>query len=200
MVWIHVCILVIAILCTTTSSASQSKVHVAIGDETVERFYLSVGEYFDIPAQDVQLARGGGLKPEETSVALFIASRGHVAPAVVIDLRIAGRSWIEIGARYGVGPETYYVPLQRPVSGPPYGKAYGFYKKRPKKNWKSITLSDADIVELVNLRFLSDQNGYTADEVVKLRVQGLSFVAIHEKARVKVRSTPWHGKKKLKSP
>ncbi len=37
--------------------------------------------------------------------------------------------------------------------------------------------------QFVNLRFISDHFGYTPDEVVKMREQGQSFIAIHDKIK-----------------
>jgi hypothetical protein len=74
------------------------------------------------------------------------------------------------------------VPLQRDP-GPPYGKAYGYYKNKPRKDWGGIKLSDADVVNLVNLKFISGQYGYAPDEVAGMRSKGESFVGIHGKVK-----------------
>src|SRR4030042_32287 len=88
--------------------------------------------------------------------------------------------YLAVGNYYR-GPEIFYVPVRETVViGPPYGKAYGYYKKKPKKQWRTIDLSDADVVNLVNLRFVSDHYKYGPEKVMKLREGGKNFVAIND--------------------
>jgi hypothetical protein len=156
---------------------------VSIGDDGVKGFYLAVGDFYRVPERDVVRVRERRVRDDELPVVFFLATRAQVAPDVIIDLRIGeGRSWLEIGARYGLGPEVYYVPLERDP-GPPYGKAYGYYKNKPRKSWNEIALSDADIVNLVNLKFVSGQYGYSADQVAAMRAKGDNFVNIHGKVK-----------------
>jgi hypothetical protein len=105
---------------------------VYIGDEGLRGFYLSVGDYYRVPEREVVIIRERGMSYEEMPVVFFIAGRAHVAPGVIVDLRLRGMSWMDITFRYGLSPEIYYVPL-RVTPGPPYGKAYGYYKKWPEK-------------------------------------------------------------------
>jgi len=51
--------------------------------------------------------------------------------------------WLDITFYFGLDPEIYYVPVKIGQVGPPYGNAYGYYKKyRPGKEWKKIFLTD----------------------------------------------------------
>ena len=76
----------------------------------------------------------------------------------------------------------YYVPLKS-NPGPPYGKAYGYFKNKPRKEWKNINFTDEDIINLVNLRFISDYYGYDPTQIVKMRNEGKGFVAINNIVR-----------------
>jgi len=67
--------------------------------------------------------------------------------------------------------------------GPPYGKAYGHFKNKPKKEWKTIVLSDGDVVNLVNLKFVSEHYGRPPQEVIRLRASGKQFVTIYEEVK-----------------
>ena len=115
---------------------------------------------------------------EELPVVFFLASKAHVDPQVIIDLRIRQRmSWLNITFHYGLTPEIYYVPVKR--VGPPYGNAYGHYKKH-KKDYKKVVLADADVVNLVNLRFMSEYHGVAAEVVMDQRGKGERFVVIND--------------------
>jgi hypothetical protein len=82
----------------------------------------------------------------------------------------------------GLGPEIYYVPVTV-VSGPPYGRALGHYKKKHRKQWSTIVLSDADVVNLVELRFLSEHHRVAPERIIELRGGNRDFVAIHAHVR-----------------
>jgi hypothetical protein len=146
----------------------------------IQSFYLEIGKYYHVPEPQVIVVRERRIPDEEIPVVFFIAKRAHVEPAFIVDLRSKGRSWAEISLHYGLGPEVYYIPVS--VSpGPPYGKAYGYFKKKPRKQWNTISLTDDDIVNFVNLRFMTEHYGYSAPDVMRLRSEGASFVIIHEK-------------------
>jgi hypothetical protein len=109
-------------------------------------------------------------------------------------------SWLDISFRYGLTPEIFFVPLTTKKVGPPYGKAYGYYKKyHPNKEWKKIILSDDEIVDLVNLRFISEYHKLAPEKVIKMRSQGMKFVNINvEIKREKGKSKGKQGKSKKK--
>lgn len=151
---------------------------ISIGEEGVKSFYVAVGDYYRVPQRDVIIIRERHIDDEEIPVVFFLAGRARVTPAAIIDLRVAGRSWMDITLHLGLSPEIFYVPVDTAKIGPPYGKAYGYYKNRPKKEWRHLKFSDSDVVDLVNLRFISDYYKYSPEEVIKLRGKGKNFVAI----------------------
>jgi hypothetical protein len=67
--------------------------------------------------------------------------------------------------------------------GPPYGKAYGHYRNKPRKKWNTIVLRDDDVVNLVNLKFVSEHYRRPPDEVIRLRSRGKHFVVINHDVR-----------------
>lgn len=145
-------------------------------------FYLSLGEYYRVPEREIVVIRDRHIPDYDIPVVLYIAQRAHVAPGVVVDLRLAGNSWMDITLRFGLGPDIYYVPVQR-VYGPPYGNAYGYFKNKKRKDWHTIRLADDDVVNLVNLRFISERYGHPPEEVMRMRSAGRSFVAINDELR-----------------
>lgn len=155
---------------------------VQFGDEGLRGFYLAVGDYYRVPQREVVIIRERGIPHEELPVVYFIAGRARVAPGIIVDLRLGGMSWMDITLRYGLSPEIYYVPVS--VSpGPPYGKAYGYYKNKPRKEWKKIVFEDIDIINLVNLKFTSEHYKYSPNEVIKMREEGKNFVVINDEIK-----------------
>jgi hypothetical protein len=62
--------------------------------------------------------------------------------------------------------------------GPPYGHAYGYYKSKARDQWHTIVLADADIVNLVHLRFLTEYYHVTPQRVIDVRARTGDFVAV----------------------
>lgn len=161
---------------------AQVEMAVSIGEEGLRSFYLAIGDYYRVPEKEIIIVRGRGVPEEELPVVFYIARRARVSPATIIKLRLGGKSWMDITFRFGLSAEVFYVKVGK-VKGPPYGKAYGYFGKTPRKKWKKIILADDDVINLVNLRFMSEHYGYSPDEVIKMRNKGKSFVGIHDHIR-----------------
>ena len=156
---------------------------ISIGPEGLKSFYFSISDYYHVPEKEVVVVRERKIPDEELPVVFFIAARAGVEPKVIVDLRLGGSSWYNISIKYGIYADVYYVPLVVDP-GPPYGKAYGYYKKKPKKEWKKIKLADADIINLVNLRYISEYYDYKPENIVKMRSDGKNYVVISENVKV----------------
>jgi hypothetical protein len=115
----------------------------------------------------------------EVPVVLWLSSRTDARPEDLLRRRRAGEAWFEIGLSYGLGPEVYYVPIERDP-GPPYGKAWGYYRNHPREQWSRIRLDDGDVINLVNLRFLSEHHRLDPWEIAHRRAAGRDFADIHD--------------------
>jgi hypothetical protein len=161
-------------------SAQSVSTGISISNGELQSFYLAVGDYYRVPESRVAYVKQHyRVHDEELPVVFFLASRAHVDPQVIIDLRYRQRmSWLNITFHYGLTPEIYYVPVQR--VGPPYGKAYGHYKKHG-KDYRKVRLADSDVINLVNLRFMSEYYGVAAEVVMDRRGKGERFVAMNDR-------------------
>ncbi len=170
-------------LCSASTALSQSiSTGVSISGGRLSGFHLAIGDYYHVPESRVVYVRDHYRIPdEELPVVFYVASRARVDPKVLIDLRIRNRmSWLDITFHYGLTPEIYYVPVAR--VGPPYGKAYGYYKKH-KNNYKRVMLVDDDVINLVNLRFMSEYHGIPPERVMEMRGKGETFVVMNNNFR-----------------
>lgn len=167
-------LLVLALILTPRSGSAQTAVSVSAH---IGNFHVAVANYYHVPEREVLVIRERRISDDELPVVFFLAQRARVAPARIIALRHAGRSWWDISVHFGLGPEVYYVPVTV-VSGPPYGRAYGHYKKS-RKHWNTIVLSDDDIVNLVELRFMSEYYGIAPERVIEARGRHRDFVTVH---------------------
>lgn len=155
-----------------------------IDDEGVKSFHLAVSKHYNVSDNAIQLTRKRNISDDELPVVFYLAYKANVAPLVIIKLRNSGKSWFSIAQKYGFNAGLFYVPVKKSY-GPPYGKAYGYYKNRGKHEWHTIRLADKDVVNLVNLRFLSDHHGYSPDEIMEMRSNGKGFQDINKVVKLK---------------
>ncbi|MBK7141370.1 MAG: hypothetical protein IPH75_04735 [bacterium] len=151
-------------------------------DNSLREYYLAVGKFFNVPERAVMTIKKKGVSDEELAVVFFIAERAGIKPAPVMELRDLKKSWLEITVHFGLSPEIYYVPVTVDP-GPPYGKAYGYFKNHPREEWKQAKLSDVEIVNLTNLRLFSKLYGISSDEVIKWRAEGKHFAQVNKHAQ-----------------
>jgi len=165
-----------------SARAGQTDMGISISDGRLSGFYLAVGDHYRVaPRVVVDLRTRYGLLDEELPVVFFLAARAHVGPQAVIDLRLRKQSWFGIALHFGLSPEIFFVPVGLERIGPPYGNAYGYYRKFGRRgDWKRFSPRDGEVVDLVNLRFLSEYHRLAPDEIIGLRGRGQSFVRIHD--------------------
>ena len=170
------------LICAVPALAQHVSTGISISDGELRSFYLAIGDYYRVPEPKVvHVKKHYRMRDEDLPVVFYLASCARVEPDVIIDFRLRQRmSWLNITFHFGLTPEIYYVPVQR--VGPPYGKAYGHYKKH-KHDYKRVVLADEDVVNLVNLRFISDYHRVAPEIVMDMRSQGGRFVVINEEVR-----------------
>ena len=168
----------------TAAHVNQVDLGLSLADGKLQSFYLAVGDYYGVPQRDMMLVRERyRLRDEELPVAFFLAARARINASVVLDLRVGGMSWLDIAFRYGLTPEIFYVPVTVERIGPPYGNAYGYFKKyRANREWKRVVLSDQEVVDLVNLRFVSAYHRIPPETVMEMRGRGQNFITINEQS------------------
>ena len=137
-----VCLMFSALGLSTLSRAAQVQAGADFSGDGLRSFYFAVGNYYQVPERQVDLVRDRAVPTDEVPVAFFVAQRARVNPTVVVDLRRRGLSWADIAVHFHFGPDIYYFR-----DGPPYGKAYGYWKNHPPR--------DAEVIDAVNIHFLS---------------------------------------------
>jgi hypothetical protein len=170
------------VLTFANSRAADVSFGLSADQDGLKSFYLSVGEHYNAPEAEIMVVRKHNIPDDEMSVVFFISRHGDVDAGLVVKLRSEGKSWFEISAHFGLSPEVYYVHFDKDP-GPPYGKAWGYYKNKKRKDWHKIHLSDADVVNFVNIKFMSERYGYTPDEIVKMRDKKQGFVSLNGKVK-----------------
>jgi hypothetical protein len=145
--------------------AAQVQAGATFSGDGLSSFFVSIGSYYHVPEREVVVVHERSVPPEEVPVVFFVAQRARVAPAVVVDLRRHGLSWADIAFHFRLDPDIYYFN-----GGPPYGKAHGYWKKHPPR--------DVEVIDAVNVHFLSEFHGVTPDMVRDERRHGRSYVIV----------------------
>lgn len=176
---IYFCAILLMILSTGSSDAGVN-VNINIGDQSHRDYYESISDFYRVSEEDLYYMRSRGIRDDYIPVILQIASSANVSPLTVAKRYGPGVSLLELTRIFGKSPEIYYVPVKVKVDGPPYGKAYGYYRTRARKEWKNIYLDDYDIINLSNLGFMSRYYDVEPDIIIKKRSSGRNFIVIND--------------------
>ncbi len=120
-------------------------------------------------------------------VVLFLARESGRPVDLIVGWRAEGLSWSVIFGRARVPVDVLFARIDRDP-GPPYGKAWGHWKK----NRRAVRLSDSDIAGLVQIQIGSRVSGVTPFELARARGQGraVASVVAKEKGRPYQRAKP----------
>lgn len=157
---------------------AEVTVGATIGDDGLKEFHLAIGRQYNYSEKEIVAIEKRKIPQEELPVLFCIARRAQVSPMTIAKLRLGGQSWWEITIHYGLSPDLFFIPVDG-VPGPPYGRAYGYYKDKDKHHWKTVRLEDVEIINLVNLRFICERYKKAPSEVIRMRARGDNFVRIH---------------------
>jgi hypothetical protein len=168
------------ILLSIKASNGGVNVNINIENQGPPGYYSSLANYYRVKDEDVYFIKKRGIPDDQLPVIFQIASHANVSPALVAKRYGPGVSLLELTRIFGLTPEIYYVPVKVKVDGPPYGKAYGYYRNRARKEWKNIYLNDDDIINFSNLRFMSGYYEIDPDVIIKKRSGGKDFILIND--------------------
>jgi hypothetical protein len=155
----------------------------AAANDRIDTFDMGVASYFDRPLEEVLEVRDR-VPRDELPVVFFLADRADVPADRVVDMRAAGRSWQDIGRHLDVAPKDYYVKLKH-ASDLPRDGVWRDLAATPKRDWSDLRFDDGDVVDVVNLRFLSDAYEVDKRDVVAWRARGADYPDIARRSAPK---------------
>ena len=146
------------------------------GDPDEVAFLRAVGEHFGTPRSEVLVLSRWGLSTREIPVVLRLSKRAGVSPDVVVAQRRHGDAWMQIARGYSVHAGDFHVPIDG---------SFGFlnavcerFNARSASEWREISLSDEEVVGLVNVRFLSRALGMSPRQVIEAMGDGRDVVEV----------------------
>lgn len=140
----------------------------ATGDPALTDYCNGLAEYYQVPVYQV-VAIQQQVPMEEVPVVLHLALRAHVAPNVVLGMRLGGLSWGGVSLKLGLGNDVFFVDGGQVLIGTPLERLYVGFWGLPRRRWASLRLSDADIIDCVNVRFVNSYYHRPLVELARVR-------------------------------
>lgn len=161
-------ILLIACTALVPATFAETSVQVRVGGPSLELDFLFT-DYYGLSHSRMRQC-SSVLDEHDLLVALHLVRISGVDFEIIARWRRDGQSWDEITRRSRHDCSIYYVALPKDARpGPPFGRAYGHWRKHPKGD---LRLEDEEVHALVLLRALSEHSGVAADEVARLQAKG----------------------------
>lgn len=143
-----------------------------------DAYFGAVADFFGLPTTEVSILAQWQLPPDEIPVALFIANQAGISAEALVALRSGGKSWAELARRYQVDASHFYVPLPDGADAGVLKAVYARFRSLPASRWGEVSLTDADIIALVNVRVLAQTLHLTPGQVLRAASPRRSFVGV----------------------
>ncbi|HUU46166.1 MAG TPA: hypothetical protein VM118_10585 [Acidobacteriota bacterium] len=140
--------------------------------------------YYNVSEDVIAELTAAQLKMEDIPVAVQIHQKTRLSCQTIAERRARGDTWMEIASAQGMRPQDFYVIVVGKISSKTYGPIFDKFKTRPIDQWGKIELTDSDIVNLVNLKFIASQHDYSIFRAMELRDRGKDFVRINHEVRI----------------
>ncbi len=116
--------LTLAVLPVTTNAQPRISIRLDFGAPSVNRYYASLAESYNVPYGDICQMHEAGVLDEDMPTILYIYTHSQYSLRQIYSLRVRGATWENLSNWCG-------VPLYQDRSGPPHGNAYGYYRHGP---------------------------------------------------------------------
>ena len=138
-----------------------------------QRVFLNVtnDHFAPSPAVAVALVQRAASPVDDFPVILLLAKAGRRSPEDILRLRQEYLSWSDIMFRMNISPSALFTGITRDP-GPPYGKAWGYWKKHPRER---LVIRDRDVVGLAKLQVASARHRVSPYTLIAERNKGVSY-------------------------
>jgi hypothetical protein len=143
-------------------------------------YFSAVSNYFDISPENVDDILSTGIVDHDLPVVVFIAQKASVSMRGLAERKSAGESWSAIAANYNLSAVDFYKDLgDLEIISKTFLPVYERFQTLPEEQWGTIVLSSTDIVNLVNMRFVSENVGVLPAPVMNAKDVCLKWVKIY---------------------
>lgn len=167
-------ILVLFLLLLPVFSFAQSTAELDKAD-----FLKAVADYYEVDQNLINKIVESGIDYSDIPVVLYVSKNTQMDPEKIIELRKSGQSWETIMKGRNFPLDKLYFLISGKINSK---KFKPIFDKFPAYNPKAVTpivLSDQEISEIVNLRFLFKFYDYSVFEIMAMRDYGKNYVRIN---------------------
>ncbi len=142
-----------------------------------------IANYYKVDASQVDEVAATGVAAEDVPVVFFIAQRGKTNPMTIAQARVRGDSWIGITKGRNLGADIYYMPIAGEITSSTYGPIFEKYSSTSPSQWRDLPLTDNEVRDMVNLKFISSRHDYNVFKVMKMRDEGSDYLSLNREVR-----------------
>jgi hypothetical protein len=157
----YICI-VVNLIFSLPVYAQDFNVH--FGPGGIDIHPQTFSNYYSLPPERVSYLRERRIPDYQWPLYYEVARASNMDVARVIEERNRHRSWYDLLLALGLSPNFLYLDEPSYASlGPPYGRAYGYYRNNPSEVYR---WSDSDLYNLAAVKFLSQSSHRPVTQVV----------------------------------
>ena len=147
-------------------------------DDVTLEYVMAVGDYYDYNYEYVNKVLNTYVSSEELPVVFYVAQSANVEPEEIAKMRSDKNSWMDIASSYSLSPKVFYVMMAGKTKNAEFQATFEKYHSVLASQWDKIDLTDQEVVNLVNLRFIYKKQGYDPFEIMSMQAYGKSYVNI----------------------
>ncbi len=150
----------------------DATIRLNLGDD--DRIFVNVAnDYFaPPPAVAATVVERCPSPVDDYPVIMLLARASRRPPEEILRLRLDYLPWSDIMVRLNVSPGILFAGLDRDP-GPPYGKAWGHWRQRPRG--ETFDIRDRDVVELAKLQVAAGYHHVSPYTVIAQRQNGVKI-------------------------
>jgi len=154
-------------------------------DDIEKEYCAALTKHFNIEADSLAALLDMDLDIQDLPVILFLSGLSKTGPSRIAKLRADGESWKEIMKNRVIPPSQFYFMISGDIESETFAPIFAKYKALPERKWKEIVLTDDEIRDLVNLKFIYSYHDYSVFKVMKMRDLGKSYPEINYQVKLK---------------
>jgi hypothetical protein len=146
-------------------------------------FSVALSDYYGYSVEDVTAIKEMGIGDDDLAVTLLVANLVKTSPENIAKTRARGDSWNDIAKIRSVDANSFYMVINGKFESKTFTPIFEKYRQTSKSKWGDILLTDDDVANLVNLKFISSHHDYSAFTIMEMRDNEYSYREIDTKVR-----------------
>lgn len=153
-------------------------------DALTKEYHKALVKYFEISDELMGEMVKMELPSQEMPIILYLAAKAKKPPLEIANQRAAGDDWMKITGDIGLNAEAYYMLIADEIKSTTYKPIFAKFNDTPKGKWKDIQFTDEDVLNIVNLRFISSLHDFSVFDIMSMRDKGHNFLKINNMVRL----------------